>query len=102
VLAAISDADAMLFPSLHDSAGWAAAEASAAGLPVVCLDIGGPPLLAGPNARVVAAGPRVVADLAAALARSLDAPTEPYLRWTPERLADVTAQWYTRAEASRR
>jgi glycosyltransferase involved in cell wall biosynthesis len=31
-------------PSLHDSAGWATLEAAAAGLPVVCLDLGGPAL----------------------------------------------------------
>lgn len=32
----------MLFPSLHDSSGFVTIEAQAAGLPVVCLDVGGP------------------------------------------------------------
>ena len=41
------DADVFLFPSLHDDAGLVVAEATAAGLPVVCLDRGGPPLLGG-------------------------------------------------------
>jgi glycosyltransferase involved in cell wall biosynthesis len=40
------EADAFLFPSLHDEAGLAIAEALACGLPVVCLDHGGPPVVA--------------------------------------------------------
>lgn len=40
-------ADLFLFPSLHDDAGLVVAEAIAAGLPVVCLDRGGPPVLGG-------------------------------------------------------
>ncbi|NWK55185.1 glycosyltransferase family 4 protein [Verrucomicrobiaceae bacterium N1E253] len=34
--------DVFLFPSLHDSGGMAVIEAMCAGLPVVCLDAGGP------------------------------------------------------------
>jgi glycosyltransferase involved in cell wall biosynthesis len=41
------EADVFLFPSLHDDAPLVVAEATAAGLPVVCLDRGGPPLLGG-------------------------------------------------------
>jgi glycosyltransferase involved in cell wall biosynthesis len=41
-------ADVFLFPSLREEAGAVVAEARAAGLPVVCLKRGGPPLLAGP------------------------------------------------------
>jgi glycosyltransferase involved in cell wall biosynthesis len=41
------EADVFLFPSIHDEAGWVVAEAGACGLPVVCLDVGGPPLLGG-------------------------------------------------------
>jgi glycosyltransferase involved in cell wall biosynthesis len=41
------DADVFLFPSLHDDSPLVVAEATAAGLPVVCLDRGGPPLLGG-------------------------------------------------------
>lgn len=37
--------DAFLFPSLHDSSGNAVLEALSCGLPVVCLDIGGPAVL---------------------------------------------------------
>jgi glycosyltransferase involved in cell wall biosynthesis len=41
------DADVFLFPSLRDQAPWVVAEARACGVPVVCLDVGGPPLLGG-------------------------------------------------------
>lgn len=34
--------DVFLFPSLHDSGGCAVIEAMATGMPVVCLDLGGP------------------------------------------------------------
>jgi glycosyltransferase involved in cell wall biosynthesis len=34
--------DVLLFPSLHDSGGTGVIEAMAAGLPVICLDLGGP------------------------------------------------------------
>jgi len=37
--------DAFLFPSLHDSSGNAVLEALSQGLPVVCLDAGGPAVL---------------------------------------------------------
>ena len=39
-----AECDLMLFPSLHDSGGWASVEAMAAGRPVICLDLGGPAL----------------------------------------------------------
>jgi glycosyltransferase involved in cell wall biosynthesis len=41
------EASVFLFPSLHDEGGWVVAESIAAGLPVVCLDRGGPPILGG-------------------------------------------------------
>lgn len=39
------DYDVFLFPSLHDSSGNVVLEAMNAGLPVVCLDLGGPPTM---------------------------------------------------------
>jgi glycosyltransferase involved in cell wall biosynthesis len=42
VLKAYSQHDVFLFPSLHDSGGMVVLEALSAGLPVICLDLGGP------------------------------------------------------------
>jgi glycosyltransferase involved in cell wall biosynthesis len=39
--------DVLLFPSMHEDAGLVVVEAMACGLPVICLDRGGPPILAG-------------------------------------------------------
>jgi glycosyltransferase involved in cell wall biosynthesis len=41
------EADVLLFPSFHDEAGLVVIEAAQSGLPTVCLDRGGPPLLGG-------------------------------------------------------
>lgn len=38
----LASCDVLLHPSTHDSGGWACSEGMAAGLPVVCLDWGGP------------------------------------------------------------
>lgn len=43
----MKEADVFLFPSYHDDSPLAVVEALSAGVPVVCLDVGGPPLLAG-------------------------------------------------------
>lgn len=100
VLQAFATADAMLFPSMHDSAGWVAGEASATGCPVVCLDRGGPPLLAGPNAYAVPVRGNVVRALADALVRAGEHRGEPYLRWSAARLPDLLADWYADAAGS--
>lgn len=63
--------DVFLFPSLHDSSGNAVLEALAAGLPVVCLNTGGPAVLVDSSCgyKVPAGEPQsVVDDLARALA----------------------------------
>ena len=44
VAALYREHDLLIFPSLHDSGGMAVVEAMAAGIPVVCLGIGGPAL----------------------------------------------------------
>lgn len=48
-LTALEAADALLYPSLHDSAGWVVAEAVSAGIPIICFNLGGPPEIAGSN-----------------------------------------------------
>lgn len=45
--------DLFLFPSLHDSGGFVVLEALSHGLPVVCLDLGGPRDLVTANSGVV-------------------------------------------------
>lgn len=45
----------MLFPSLHDSSGNVVLEAQANGLPVICLDLGGPATLVNPETAIVVA-----------------------------------------------
>lgn len=42
VMGRLEASDVFLFPSLHDSGGMAVLEAMACGLPIVCLDLGGP------------------------------------------------------------
>jgi glycosyltransferase involved in cell wall biosynthesis len=69
--------DAFLFPSLHDSSGNVVLEALSSGLPVVCLDAGGPAVLVDPSCgiRVRAVEPQqTVDDLARALAALADNP----------------------------
>lgn len=70
VLRLLASSDVFLILSLHDSYSWATLEAMAAGLPVVCLDRGGPALLVDERVgvKVPALSPRqVVGDTAAAL-----------------------------------
>jgi len=70
------EVDVFLFPSLRDQAPWAVAEARALGLPVVCLDVGGPPLLGG--RAVASAGPAAtVSALAEAVAATAADPPPP-------------------------
>lgn len=45
VLAKVAGASVLLHTALREEAGWAVSEALALGVPVVCLDIGGPPVL---------------------------------------------------------
>jgi glycosyltransferase involved in cell wall biosynthesis len=44
---------ALVFPSLHDSGGMVVLESLAAGLPVICLDLGGPGTIATPDCAVI-------------------------------------------------
>lgn len=45
LLESYAEYDCLLFPSLHDSGGTVVLEAMASGLPIICLDLGGPPTL---------------------------------------------------------
>ena len=71
------EADVMVFPSFHDEGSLAVVEAVSTGLPVVCLDRGGPPTLGGTPVPI--AGPRrTVRLLAAAIARSRESAPGPH------------------------
>lgn len=62
--------DVMLFPSLHDSGGMVVLEAMAAGVPVVCLGVGGPRQIVDATCGVVVdvgSEEEIVRDLAFAL-----------------------------------
>lgn len=69
-LSYLEEADLFIHPSLHDSGGWACIEAMWSGVPVVCLDIGGPANQVVPSTgrRVALTSPRETAKaLGAAL-----------------------------------
>jgi glycosyltransferase involved in cell wall biosynthesis len=75
IMRAYAGHDAFLFPSLHDSSGNAMLDALSCGLPVVCIDTGGPAVLADPSCAILVppGAPRqTVEGLAAALARLAD------------------------------
>jgi glycosyltransferase involved in cell wall biosynthesis len=85
VMRAYLQHDVLLFPSLHDSSGNVVLEALSRGLPVVCVDAGGPAVLvddacgfcvpAGEPAQVIEALARALAALASdrTLARRMGA-----------------------------
>jgi glycosyltransferase involved in cell wall biosynthesis len=101
VLAALTEADVLVFPSMHDSGGWAVAEAVRAGCPVVCLDIGGPPLIiAGTSGEAVLPDARASRRLAEAIPRVRRHP--PSDRWSADRLGPLVSAWYELALSSGR
>ena len=102
ILEALTRSHALLFPSTHDAAGWAVAEAVAAGLPVVCLEVGGPPLLAGSdNAAAIPPSSRAPSALADAMAR-LPLGVSPSPRWSAARLSGVLTAGYEVAVTGRK
>jgi glycosyltransferase involved in cell wall biosynthesis len=73
--------DIFLFPSLHDSGGFVVLEALSRGLPVVCLDLGGPRDMVTAGSGIVITTARrntdqVATAMAAEISRLLDAPQE--------------------------
>ncbi|MGA8497309.1 MAG: glycosyltransferase, partial [Xanthobacteraceae bacterium] len=85
--------DLLLFPSLHDSGGLVVLEALSHGLPVVCLDLGGPKDIVTPDSGIVVrtAG-RHTGEVAAAM-------TDGMFRIlnSPERLSSLSAGAIARA-----
>jgi glycosyltransferase involved in cell wall biosynthesis len=95
-LGRIAHADVMVFPSMHDSAGWVVGEACALGTPVVCLDLAGPGTMIRRGGGVaIPSGPAVEQRMARAIVRSLGK-AEPSNMWSDERLVGLTAELYIR------
>lgn len=67
-------AGALLHPAFHEEAGWIVAESLNLGTPVVCLDRGGPPILADqwPDVMTTTVSPARPKAIAAALATAID------------------------------
>jgi glycosyltransferase involved in cell wall biosynthesis len=64
--------DLFIFPSLHDSSGGVVLEALSRGMPVVCLDLGGPKQIVTPQSGVtVGTAGRNTARVAAAMANEI-------------------------------
>jgi glycosyltransferase involved in cell wall biosynthesis len=80
-----TEADVLLFPSMHEDAGWVVAEAGSCGLPVVALGRGGPPLLG-----AVVVGPGPVSETVQALATAVASGTSSAGR--PSRNFDLAAR----------
>jgi glycosyltransferase involved in cell wall biosynthesis len=77
--------DVLLFPSLHDSGGLVVLEAMSRGLPVVCLNLGGPGVMVDESCGVsVEAAGRSRREVETALARALERLLE-----APELLASL-------------
>lgn len=94
VLAAMAEADVLVFPSMHDQAGWVAAEASTMGLPVVCLPLGGPPILADRNAFIADLEGDLAANVAAKMEDAVAVGGTPTSRWSAARLPHLVRDWY--------
>ena len=85
--------DFLLFPSLHDSTGGVVLEALCRGLPVACLDLGGPKDIVTPQSGIIARTAGLnTAQVAAQLAERLHEVFS-----TPDRLAELSAAAIARA-----
>jgi glycosyltransferase involved in cell wall biosynthesis len=93
-------ADAMLFPSLRDSAPWAVGEALWAGCPVVCLrTAGAAALVRRGGGTAIDPQDRLPQRLAEGLAATTTSPRLP-VRWSAEELSTLLPDWYRQANAT--
>jgi glycosyltransferase involved in cell wall biosynthesis len=97
LLATYPTFDLFLFPSLHDSGGLAVLEALHFGLPVICLDLGGPAVSVNSSCGVVipaaqASEPQIIKEFAKSISRFLQDPArlEELSRGARLRAAQVT------------
>lgn len=104
VFEVLEDADVLLFPSMHDAAAWSVAEAIAIGIPVIALDVGGPPVLIRRSGNGVLVppdrnAPRLIAEALAAFATQTRVPPRRDTVAT-DRLADLVDSWYEQARSA--
>jgi glycosyltransferase involved in cell wall biosynthesis len=99
VESALRGADAFLFPSMREAAGWVVAEALAVGCHVICLDSAGPPILLRGTGMAVPPGPTMVEDLARAIAAARSGPRT-VVRWDQSEAPAVLRDWYSYADRS--
>jgi len=66
------DTDVFVFPSYHDSGGTVILEAMSFGTPVVCLDLGGPPHVAGTAGIVISVTGRSYAEVCSDVAEAIE------------------------------
>lgn len=95
-LSLIAGSDALVLPSLHDSAPWVAGEAAGLGVPVVCLDVSGVAAMAGPAAVVVPCMPvaSLTRRLASAIVRTRGERCEPWEGHTLNNLTESLGTAY--------
>lgn len=85
--------DLFVFPSLHDSTGWVVLESLCKGLPVACLNLGGPKDIVTPRSGIIVDTADLdTSGVATRLAKELHA-----LLADPERLAGLSAGAIERA-----
>ena len=77
-------------------------ELRARGVPVVCLPLGGPPLVAERNAVVAPLTRDLGESVASAVVEAARRGGTPHDRWSPDRLPALVERWYARAEADER
>jgi glycosyltransferase involved in cell wall biosynthesis len=91
----LSKASLLLFPSFHDSGPWVVGEAVACGVPIVCLNIGGSPLIASTGTSIAVNIQRDLPDkLAIAVKNVLKHPLTNTSVWSYENLKLDLANWY--------
>ncbi|MEA5448611.1 glycosyltransferase [Leptolyngbya sp. CCNP1308] len=102
VLAQLQQCDVLLHPSLHESGGLVCLEAMAAGLPVICLDLGGPSLqvTAETGCKIAAHNPQqTIQDLAAAIAQlAQDPQLRTQMGQAGQRRAQDTFSWSAKGQ----
>jgi glycosyltransferase involved in cell wall biosynthesis len=89
----MQEADALLYPSMRDAASWVVGEALAVGCPVVCLDVGGPPLLVRSCGTAVPPEGDVPGNLARALAMTMHT-ARCEVRWGDDSVPALLDEWY--------